>query len=184
MGFEEDRQSLLVSLRQKIGDNRVLDAMSHIPRELFVPLELASNAYVDAPLPIGLGQTISQPFIVAMMSEALQLNGQEKVLEIGTGSGYQTAILSLLAREIISVERIPALLEKARSTLDQLGYKNISLVKAGQQLGYPPGAPYDAILVTAAAPQLPTSLLTQLKDGGRLVIPVGDRIEQIGRAHV
>jgi len=178
MGLEEAREYLFSSLRPKIHAPRVLEAMARVPRELFVPPELTSSAYYDGPLPIGQGQTISQPLIVAMMTEALTLEGAEKVLELGTGSGYQTAILSLLAGEITSVERVPELLNKAKRILGQLGTKNVKFIQAGPQLGYPAGAPYDAIVVTAAAPQLPASLLIQLKDGGRLVIPVGNRVEQ------
>lgn len=152
--------------------------MSKVPREEFVPEESKLCAYEDRPLPIGYGQTISQPFIVALMTSALELKGDEKVLEIGTGSGYQAAILSLLVRRVISVERIPQLAEEARERLRRLGYKNVEVYLAGETLGYPPEAPYDAIIVTAGAPQVPPSLLSQLKVGGRIVIPVGSRFEQ------
>ncbi|MCX7912731.1 MAG: protein-L-isoaspartate(D-aspartate) O-methyltransferase, partial [Dehalococcoidales bacterium] len=150
-------------------------AMSRVPREEFVPETLRYQAYEDRPLPIGYGQTISQPFIIALMTEALELEGDEKVLEIGTGSGYQTAILAELAKEVISVERIPALAENARMVLERLGYKNITIHLAEETLGWVRDAPYDAIMVTAAAPSIPDDLLNQLAYGGRMVIPVGSR---------
>ncbi len=152
--------------------------MSRIPRELFVPPEYCYAAYEDMPLGIGFGQTISQPFIVALMTQALGLKGSEKVLELGTGSGYQTAILAELAKWIVSIERIPQLAESARQVLDKLGYANIEIHTAGEALGWPDGAPYDAIIVTAGAPHVPDALLEQLALGGRLVIPVGSRWEQ------
>jgi protein-L-isoaspartate(D-aspartate) O-methyltransferase len=178
MGLDEARQHLLDALRGEIRDPRVMDAMARVPRELFVPPDLETSAYNDGPLPVGYGQTISQPLIVAIMTEALVLRSSDKVLELGTGSGYQTAILSLLSSEIVSVERILPLQEKAARVLTQFGAANVSLVTAGPELGYAPKAPYDAILVTAAAPHVPPALLDQLKDGGRLVIPVGGRGEQ------
>jgi protein-L-isoaspartate(D-aspartate) O-methyltransferase len=135
-------------------------------------------AYADMPLPIGLEQTISQPFIVALMTEALELTGQEKVLEIGTGSGYQAAILAELARLVITTERLPALAEAAKNVLSGLGYTNIEVHVAGENLGWQCEAPYDAIVVTAGAPRVPVDLLNQLAIGGRLVIPVGSRYTQ------
>ena len=178
MDFGAARNRLIDYLSTKTGDERVLTAMSRVPRELFVLLEEQNLAYEDRPLPIGLGQTISQPFIVALMTSALELTGQEKVLEVGTGSGYQAAILAELARLVITVERLPELAEAAKMTLDSLGYKNIRVYLAEPTLGWPAEAPYEAIIVTAAAPKVPDSLLSQLAVDGRLVIPVGSRYEQ------
>jgi len=158
-----------------VRDPRVLAAMQQIPRHLFAPAASLEEAYGDFPLPIGHGQTISQPFIVAYMTEGLQLRGDEKVLEIGTGSGYQAAVLGLLAHEVHTVERIPALAEAARRRLTELGYTNVTVHLSDGTLGLPQHAPYDAILVTAAAPKVPRPLLEQLADGGRLLAPVGDR---------
>jgi len=169
---------LVEHLSTEIKDKRVLTVMSRIPRELFVPPEVQHLAYEDAPLPIGLDQTISQPFIIALMTEALELSGEEKVLEIGTGSGYQAAILAELARRVITVERLPVLAESAKKVLTSLGYTNIEMHRAGETLGWPPQAPYQAIMVTAAAPEVPTDLLAQLAIGGRMVIPVGSRYVQ------
>ncbi len=152
--------------------------MERVPRELFVPLESRGLAYEDIPLPIGLGQTISQPYIVALMTEALELKGPEKVLEVGTGSGYQAAILAELAKWVVTVERYPQLIDSAAKVLKSLGYRNIEIHLAEKTLGWPKGAPYDGIIVTAAAPRVPQELLDQLAEGGRLVIPVGSRYEQ------
>jgi protein-L-isoaspartate(D-aspartate) O-methyltransferase len=176
--FHRAREILVESLAVEIKDKRVLKAFASVPRELFVPLNLQPLAYEDRPLTIGRGQTISQPYIVAVMTAALELAGDEKVLELGTGSGYQSAILSLLARDIYSVERIPELAESATALLDHLGYNNVHVRVAGDELGWPENAPYDAIIVTAGAPSLPDSLVEQLKVGGRMVIPVGSRWEQ------
>ena len=178
MDFNRAREVLVESLSSEIKDKRVLKAFASIPRELFVPANLRQLAYDDRPLTIGYGQTISQPYIVALMTYALGLTGDEKVLEIGTGSGYQTAILSQLARTIYSVERIPELAESARDLLELLGYNNVHIKVAGQELGWPENAPYDAVMVTAGAPSLHDSLVAQLKVGGRMVIPVGSRWEQ------
>jgi len=178
MDFTAARASLVEHLSTEIKDKRVLTVMSRIPRELFVPPEVQHLAYEDAPLPIGLDQTISQPFIIALMTEALELSGEEKVLEIGTGSGYQAAILAELARRVITVERLPVLAESAKKVLTSLGYTNIEMHRAGETLGWPPQAPYQAIMVTAAAPEVPTDLLAQLAIGGRMVIPVGSRYVQ------
>ena len=178
MGLEASRARLIDCLSQEINDKRVLSVMSRIPRELFVPPDYCYAAYEDMPLGIGFGQTISQPFIVALMTQALELKGGEKVLELGTGSGYQTAILAGLAKWVVSVERVPQLAESARQVLDKLGYANIEIHTAGEALGWPDGAPYDAIIVTAGAPHVPDALLEQLALGGRLVIPVGSRWEQ------
>jgi protein-L-isoaspartate(D-aspartate) O-methyltransferase len=161
--------------RRGIEDTRVLDAMRRVPREAFVPERLRCRAYDDSPLSIGEGQTISQPYMVAVMTEALALGGTEKVLEIGTGSGYQTAVLAECAREIATVERIGPLLERAKAVLGGLGYSNISFIRGDGTKGRAEAAPYDAIIVTAGAPKVPDPLKEQLAAGGRLVIPVGDR---------
>jgi len=178
MDFEAARAKLIEHLGSEIRDERVLAAMIHIPRERFVPPERQDLAYEDIPLPIGLDQTISQPFIVALMTEALELTGVEKVLEVGTGSGYQAAILAELARLVITVERLTALTEGAKKVLDSLGYTNIVVHLAERTLGWQAEAPYDAIMVTAGAPKVPVDLLAQLAVGGRLVIPVGSRYVQ------
>ena len=175
MDFEAARADLIEQLSTEIRDQRVLAAMGKIPRELFVPLESRRLAYEDKPLPIGYGQTISQPFIIAMMTEALELKGEERVLEIGTGSGYQAAILAELARKVITTERVQPLAEMAKVLLAKLGYTNIEVHLAEETLGWRREAPYDAIMVTAAAPKVPPELIGQLAIGGRLVIPVGSR---------
>ena len=180
---EYDRLRLRMVERQIKGrgvrDGRVLDAMRKVPRHLFLPPEKADQAYEDHPVSIGRGQTISQPYMVALMTEALELRGDEKVLEIGTGSGYQTAILAELAREVYSVERIPELADEARTRLEDLGYTNVHIRVGNGTLGWPEEAPFDAILVTAGAPKVPKSLKAQLADGGRLVIPVGSEFHQV-----
>ena len=178
MDFEAARAELIEHLSREIKDRRVLAAMANIPREHFVPPESAQFAYEDRPLPIGLDQTISQPFIVALMTETLELTGNEKVLEIGTGSGYQAAILARLARLVVTTERLPALAETAKRVLDSLGYTNIIVHVAEETLGWKYDAPYDAIVATAAAPKVPDELLSQLAIGGRMVIPVGSRYMQ------
>jgi protein-L-isoaspartate(D-aspartate) O-methyltransferase len=176
--FERAREILVNTLSSEIWDKRVLKAISKVPRELFVPPESQDYAYDDRPLGIGFGQTISQPYIVAVMTEALELKGSDKVLEIGTGSGYQTAILARLAGEVYSTERIPGLAESSRKLLEILGYSNVEIKVAGEELGWKENSPYDAIIVTAAAPSLSEGLIDQLAIGGRLVIPVGSRWEQ------
>jgi protein-L-isoaspartate(D-aspartate) O-methyltransferase len=176
--FKAARASLIEKLGSEINDKRVLAAMSRLPREIFVPPESRLMAYEDSPLPIGCGQTISQPCIIALMTQALELTGSEKVLEVGTGSGYQTAILAELAGQVVTVERLPSLAESARKVLDSLGYTNIEVHIAGETLGWKQGAPYDAILVTAGAPDLPDELLAQLAYGCRMLIPVGSRYVQ------
>ncbi|MFC1908779.1 protein-L-isoaspartate(D-aspartate) O-methyltransferase [Chloroflexota bacterium] len=178
MDFTAARARLIEHLSPDIKDTRVLAAMLCVPRELFIPPESRQFSYEDRPLPIGLGQTISQPLIIAMMTGALELTGVEKVLEVGTGSGYQTAILAELAHQVITVERLPALAEAAGRVLDDLGYTNVEMHTAEETLGWQQGAPYDAILVTAGAPSVPDDLLAQLASGGRLVIPVGSRYLQ------
>ena len=161
-----------------IRDKRVLEAMKKVPRHLFVDEALWDQAYGDFPLPIGRGQTISQPYIVARMTEELGLKGNEKVLEIGTGSGYQTAILAELAKQVFSVERVPDLLQRAKQILDRLGYHNVMIKLDDGTWGWKEHAPYDAILVTAGSPVIPTPLLDQLKDPGVMVVPVGDEYSQ------
>jgi protein-L-isoaspartate(D-aspartate) O-methyltransferase len=178
MDFEAARAELIEHLSTEIRNQRVLAAMRAIPRELFVPPESRHLAYQDKPLPIGYEQTISQPFIIALMTEALELTGQEKVLEIGTGSGYQAAILAALARKVITTERVKPLAEIAKKLLAKLGYTNIEVHLAEETLGWRREAPYDAIMVTAAAPKVPPDLIAQLAIGGRLVIPVGSRYVQ------
>lgn len=156
-----------------VQSERVLAAMQKVPRHSFVPLEHIAAAYADQPLPIGHGQTISQPFMVASMSEALSLQGHEHVLEVGTGSGYQAAVLALLARDVIGVELQPALAFAAREPLARLGFANARIEEGDGSVGWISNAPYDAILVAAAAPAIPPPLVDQLAEGGRLVIPVG-----------
>ena len=164
---------LQVELRD-VRDRRVLSALRRVPRHLFVPPGSRAAAYEDHPISIGHGQTISQPYIVAFMTEALQLRGSERVLEIGTGSGYQTAILAELCAEVFSVERIPELADRARGVLAELGYDNVSVRTGDGSEGWPEKAPYDAIIVTAAAPEVPAALRDQMADNGLLVVPVGD----------
>ena len=178
MDFEAARARLIQQLTSEIKDKRVLAAMARIPRERFVPAESRYLAYEDGPLPIGYGQTISQPYIIALMTEALELTGNEKVLEVGTGSGYQAAILAELAQKVITTERIPALADSSEKLLSSLGYENIEVHLAGKELGWQQEAPYDAIIVTAGAPRIPPDLVAQLAIGGRLVIPVGSRYVQ------
>lgn len=156
-----------------IRDPRVLEAMGSIERELFVPEKLRSRAYEDRPLPIGEGQTISQPYMVAFMTEQLHLKGAERVLEIGTGSGYQTAVLGKLASEVYSIEIIPKLSEGAKMLLSQLGFDNVHLKVGDGFFGWQEHAPFDAILVAASAPKIPEALWRQLREGGRLIMPLG-----------
>ncbi|HTZ82592.1 MAG TPA: protein-L-isoaspartate(D-aspartate) O-methyltransferase [Candidatus Acidoferrales bacterium] len=163
-----------LQLRQRgIADERILAAMSRVPRHEFASAKYRDQAYEDHPLPIGEGQTISQPYMVALMLEALTLSPTDNVLEVGTGSGYVTALLAELADKIVSIERHPTLAEQARIVLSDLGYRNVKIITGDGTLGYRETAPYDAIIVSAAAPQLPRYLLEQLADGGRMIIPVG-----------
>ena len=162
-----------------VTDERVLEALRKVPRHEFIQENHQSEAYDDHPLPIGNGQTISQPYIVALMTEQLELKGGEKVLEIGTGSGYQAAILAELAKEVHSVERVPELAEKARENLSRVGVKNVSVHVGDGTLGWLEDAPYDAIIITAGTPTMPEGLADQLAEGGRLVAPVGSRWRQM-----
>ena len=162
-----------------VSEQRVLAAMRQVPRHRFVPIAERSYAYTDGPLPIGEGQTISQPYIVALMSELLQLNGDEIVLEVGTGSGYQAAVLSYLARQVHTIERIPSLAEQAQQTLKANGFLNVQVHTGDGSNGLPDFAPYGGILVAASAPHAPGPLLDQLAEGARLVVPVGGRGSQI-----
>jgi protein-L-isoaspartate(D-aspartate) O-methyltransferase len=177
--FRGARQRLVDELRSKgIRDLAVLRAIEKTPRHLFVPTGIRHRAYDDAPLPVGNSQTISQPLIHAQYLELLQLKGTERVLEIGTGTGYQTALLSHLVAQVFSIERIAPLLDRAREILQQLGLRNTSLMIGDGTLGWREHAPFDAILVSAGAPAVPQPLLDQLADGGRLLVPVGDRETQ------
>jgi protein-L-isoaspartate(D-aspartate) O-methyltransferase len=177
--FRGPRRRLVEYLQQQgIRDLAVLHAIDQTPRHLFVPTGVRHRAYEDSALPIGNGQTISQPSIHARYLELLKLTGKEKVLEIGTGSGYQTALLSQLAAQVFSIERIAPLLDSARDTIRQIGSRNISFLLGDGTLGWRQYAPYDAILVGAAAPDVPTTYKEQLTEGGRLLIPLGDREEQ------
>lgn len=177
MATVEERRERMVTQHlnaRGITDPRVLAAFRRVPRELFVDVSMRRHAYDDAPLPIGFGQTISQPYVVAMTVQALQLDGTERVLEIGTGSGYAAAILGLLAREVHTIERIPDLAISATERLADLGFDNVRVHQGDGTLGWAAAAPYDAIAVAAGAPRPPRSLLRQLAIGGRLVIPHGD----------
>jgi protein-L-isoaspartate(D-aspartate) O-methyltransferase len=166
--------NLSPQLRQRgIHDERVLAAMARVPREEFVAEPYRAHAYDDNPLPIGEGQTISQPYMVAIMLELLDLSPEQTVLEIGTGSGYQTALLAELSRHVYSIERHPALAAQAQTVLDRLGYTNVTLTVGDGTAGLPAHAPYDAIIVSAAAPSLPQSLFEQLREDGRMVVPIG-----------
>jgi protein-L-isoaspartate(D-aspartate) O-methyltransferase len=165
--------------RRGITDARVLDAMRRIPRHRFVEEGLAHSAYEDHPLPIGEGQTISQPYIVALMTSLLELTGQEKVLEVGTGSGYQTAVLGALARRVCSIERLPRLAERARAMLESLGVSNVWIRVGNGALGWPDEAPFDRILVAAGGPTVPPPLMEQLGEGGRMILPVGSAEDQV-----
>jgi len=164
--------------RRGVDDERVLEAIARVPRELFVPEELRGRAYDDRALPIGHDQTISQPYMVAAICTALELRGDERVLDIGTGSGYQAAVLAELAAEVVTIERVPELAEQARAALARAGYGKVGVHVGDGTLGVPERAPFDAIAVAAAAPAVPDALYEQLAPGGRLVIPVGTRYDQ------
>jgi protein-L-isoaspartate(D-aspartate) O-methyltransferase len=175
----ERRTMIETQIRKRgVSSPRVLDAMAAIPRHEFVPFQFRGDAYADKPLPIGEGQTISQPFMVAAMTEALELSGTERVLEIGTGSGYQAAVLSLLVPQVITVESRTSLALAAQERLTKLGYANVHVHNGDGSAGFADAAPYDAILVTAGAPEIPPVFVGQLREGGRVVIPVGARDDQ------
>lgn len=162
-----------------IKNQNVLNAFYKLERHKFIPEELRSSAYADFPLPIGEGQTISQPYIVALMTECLNLTGQEKVLEIGTGSGYQAAILAELAKEVYSIERFDALARRAQTLIKELGYNNIEIKVGDGTLGWKETAPFDRIIITAASPQVPAPLTEQLKESGKLILPLGESFNQV-----
>jgi protein-L-isoaspartate(D-aspartate) O-methyltransferase len=178
--YELARESMVKNqlIPRGIRDTRVLTAMAKVPRHRFVDEALVGDAYGDRPLPIGNGQTISQPYIVALMTQAMELTGSERTLEVGTGSGYQAAILAELCKEVYTIERIESLLLRAREILGELGYTNVFFKLFDGSIGWKEYAPFDAIIVTAAAPTIPQPLLDQLAEGGRLVIPVGKRLSQ------
>jgi len=178
MARERERMVDEQLARRGVGDERVLAAMRRVPRHLFVQEALRDRAYGDHPLPIGEEQTISQPYIVGLMTALLELTGREKVLEVGTGSGYQTAVLASLARRVCSIERLPRLAERARATLEALGYDNVWVRVGNGTLGWPDEAPFDRILVAAGGPAVPPPLFQQLVAGGRMVLPIGDAENQ------
>ena len=178
--FKKERLAMVEEQlrRRGISDPRVLEAMAKVPRHLFIPENHRLAAYDDRPLPIGEGQTISQPYMVAVMTQSLELRGEERVLEIGTGSGYQAAILAELSQKVYTVERISSLTERARKILGELGHSNLSYRVGDGSKGWPEEAPFDGIIVTAGAPSTPETLKSQLAEGGRLVIPTGPRYTQ------
>lgn len=177
--WQPSKQAMIQLLKSRgIRDSRVLAAMAKVPRENYVLPEFRNRAYEDGPLPIGEGQTISQPYIVAYMTEELKLNGTEKVLEIGFGSGYQTAILAELAKEVYAIEIVPKVYEFGKKNIEQAGYKNVFLKLGDGRTGWKDKAPFDAILAAAAPEELPFELETQLKEGGRMVIPIGPLYNQ------
>jgi len=177
--FSKEREWMVKTQLESRGikDKRVLDAFRKVKRHLFVPKSYRREAYGDYPLPIGEGQTISQPYMVAVMTELLKLKGDERVLEIGTGSGYQAAILSLLAKEVYTIEIIPSLAKSAEKRLKELGYDNVWVKCGDGYLGWPEKAPFDGIIITCAAPRLPNPLKEQLAEGGRIVAPIGEEGE-------
>lgn len=181
MDADQERHAMVrIQLQQRgISDTRVLDAMERVPRHLFLPAQVRELAYTDRALPIAEGQTISQPYVVGLMAQALALRGDERVLEIGTGSGYAAAVLSLLAAEVFTIERISGLAREASQRLSELGYRNVRVVERDGTAGLPEASPFDAITVAAASPWIPRPLREQLGPGGRLVIPVGGRGDQI-----
>ena len=179
--FARSREAMVAEqiATRGVRDAKTLAAMRKVPRHLFVPPEVRRDAYSDSPLPIGQGQTISQPYIVAYMTEALKLQGGETVLEVGTGSGYQAAVLAEIAAHVYTIEIVTALADSARETLRRLGYERVSVRAGDGYAGWPEKAPFDAIMVTAAAPRVPEPLKAQLKDGGRLILPVGDDEQEL-----
>jgi protein-L-isoaspartate(D-aspartate) O-methyltransferase len=180
IGYEKERHRMVEEqiAGRGVKDARVLAAMNKVPRHEFLPEAMRGMAYSDNALPIGEGQTISQPYMVGLMTESLGLTGTERVLEIGTGSGYQSAVLAALCAKVYTVERIKTIAEKARAALDRLGYKNVAIKIYDGTYGWKEMAPFDAIMVTAGAPEIPAPLIDQLKEGGKLVIPVGERYSQ------
>jgi protein-L-isoaspartate(D-aspartate) O-methyltransferase len=178
--YQPDRERMVEHqiANRGIKDERVLAAMRKVPRHRFVPEDARPYAYIDSPVRIGSGQTISQPFIVALMTELLEVKSDHRVLDVGTGSGYQAAILGEMAAEVVSIERHPELADTARGVLEALGYENVRVVVGDGSQGYEPDAPYDRIVVAAAAPTVPQALLDQLAPRGRLVLPVGPRYSQ------
>ncbi len=179
--YSQRREKMIAEQIESRGvkDKLVLDAMQKVPRHLFVPQGYIDLAYTDGPLPIGEGQTISQPYIVALMTELLGLKGREKVLEIGTGSGYQAAVLAEITSQVYSIEIIPSLAETARERLEEMGYKNVTVRCGDGYIGWEEHAPFDGIIVTAAPVHIPQPLIDQLKVGGKLVIPVGDFFQEL-----
>jgi protein-L-isoaspartate(D-aspartate) O-methyltransferase len=180
MDYEELRKLMIKTqlIPRGIKDKRVLEAMERVPRHLFVDSSNITNAYSDMALPIGEGQTISQPYMVAVMTELLELNGTQKVLEIGTGSGYQAAVLAELSQAVYTIERIASLAEKAKKRFQNLSYLNIKIKADDGTLGWPEEAPFHRIIITAGSPEIPTPLIEQLAEGGIIVIPVGDLYSQ------
>lgn len=181
INYEKERNQMVEEqiVARGVRDERVLAAMRKVPRHEFLPEGIRSMAYQDSALPLGEGQTMSQPFMVALMSELLDLKGTERVLEIGTGSGYQAAVLAELCEKVYTVERIKMLADHARAALDRLGYRSVAIKVYDGTYGWKEMAPFDAIMVTAGAPDIPAPLVEQLKDGGRMVIPVGERYNQV-----
>lgn len=179
--YEKERDRMVAEqiAYRGISDPRVLAAMRKVPRHEFLPEVLQDRAYGDHAIPIGDGQTISQPYIVALMTELLELNGSERVLEIGTGSGYQAAILAELCKKVYTVERVKTLADRARAALDRLGYRSVAIKVFDGTYGWKDMAPFDAIIITAAAPEIPAPLVDQLREGGILVAPVGERYSQV-----
>ncbi len=180
LSYERQREEMVKKqiAGRGVSDPKVLAAMRKVPRHLFVSEALRDQAYGDFPLPVGEGQTISQPYIVAEMTQALQIDEDDRVLEIGTGSGYQAAVLAEIAYRVYTVERLYTLFSKARQLFDDLGYHNVVCRYSDGTIGWKDEAPFDAIIVTAGAPRIPSQLLSQLADGGRMVIPVGDQFSQ------